>query len=130
MVFLRTKGLRGQRHGAASQAWLQSNVSAWWAGNQVTDTLSLKWPKGSFRWVYQGIEFAYLAKPSIRPNKLITHLILAPDLDLRDPGFLRSWQGTTWYFIRRPSDYRLRKLQAYWPKQVYYLSEQAAVRFP
>ena len=130
MVFLRTKGLRGQSYGAASQAWLQSNVSAWWAGNQVTDTLSLKWPKGSFRWVYQGIEFAYLAKPSIRPNKLKTHLILAPDLDLRDPRFLRSWQGTTWYFIRRPSDYRLRKLQAYWPKQVYYLSEQAAVRFP
>jgi competence protein ComEC len=130
MVFIRTKGLRGQSYGAASQAWLQSNVGPWWASNQVSDTLTRKWPNGSFHWVYQGIEFVYLTKPSVRAWAQETHLILAPDLDLRDPRFLKTWRGSTWYFIRRPSAYRLNKLKPFWPNKVYYLAEQSAVRFP
>ncbi len=130
MVFIRTQGLRGQSYGAASQAWLQSNVGAWWAAKQVSDTLTRRWPKGSLRWDYHGIEFVYLAKPSAQTKEHETHLILAPDLDLRDPRFLKTWKGSTWYFIRRPSAYRISKLRAYWPKKVYYLAEQSAVHFP
>jgi competence protein ComEC len=130
LVFLRTKGIFGQSYGAASEAWLQANVSPWWAKNQVVDTLSRKWPQGSFQWKYQGNEFVYLAKPSVQRMPQNSHLILAADLDLRDPRFLTSWRGSTWYFIRKPSAYRLSKLKPFWPKKVYYLAEQAAVHFP
>lgn len=130
LVFIRTQGLRGQSDGAANQAWLQSNVGAWWATKQVADTITRKWPQGSFRWDYHGIEFVYLTKPSVQVKEHETHLILAPDLDLRDPRFLKTWKGSTWYFIRRPSAYRIGKLRAYWPKKVYYLAEQSAVHFP
>lgn len=130
LVFLRTKGIYGQSYGAASEAWLQANGSPWWARNQVVDTLSREWPLGSFRWFYHGNEFVYLAKPSIMHKPHTTHLILAADLDLRDPRFLKSWRRATWYFIRKPSEYRLAKLKPFWPKKVYYLAEQSAVRFP
>jgi competence protein ComEC len=130
LVFLRTQGIFGQSYGAASEAWLQANVSPWWARNQVVDTLARKWPNGSFQWRYQGNEFVYLAKPCVQRNILKSNLILAADLDLRDPRFLKSWQGATWYFIRKPSEYRLAKLKPFWPKKVYYLAEQAAIRFP
>lgn len=130
VVFLSTQGLRGQSYGGATQAWLQSNAGAWWANNQVVDTLTRRWPKGSFLWEYQGLEFVYLTKPSVHRMPHNSHLILAADLDLRDPRFLKLWQGSTWYFIRKPSVYRLSKLKPYWPKKVYYLAEQAAVHFP
>lgn len=130
LVFLRTKGVFGQSYGAASEAWLQANVSPWWARNQVVDTLSRKWPQGSFQWNYRGNEFVYLANPSIQRNPHQIHLILAADLDLRDPRFLKSWRRATWYFIRKPSEYRITKLKPFWPKKVYYLAEQAAIRFP
>jgi competence protein ComEC len=130
VVFLRTQGLHGQSYGAASQAWLQSNAGAWWAGNQVVDTLTRNWPKGSFQWEFRGEEFVYLTKPSVQRNANSGHLILDPALDLRDPRFLKAWRGSTWYFMRRPSAYRLNKLKPYWPNQVYYLAEQSAVHFP
>jgi hypothetical protein len=130
LVFLRTKGIYGQSYGAVSEAWLQANASPWWARNQVVDTLSRKWPQGSFQWKYRGNEFVYLAKPSVQRNIHKSNLILAADLDLRDPRFLKSWQGATWYFIRKPSKYRMAKLKPFWPKKVYYLAEQAAIRFP
>ena len=130
LVFLRTKGVYGQSYGGASEAWLQANVSPWWAKNQVVDTMSRKWPVGSFWWLYHGNEFVYLAKPSHQPKSRITHLILAEDLDLRDPRFLKSWKGATWYFIRKPSKYRLGKLRPFLPNQVYYLAERTAIRFP
>ena len=130
LVFLRTQGIFGQSYGAASEAWLQANVSPWWAKNQVVDTLARNFPKGSFQWNYRGNEFVYLANPSIQRKAHQSHLILAADLDLRDPRFLKSWQGATWYFIRKPSEYRMAKLKPFWPKKVYYLAEQAAIRFP
>ncbi len=130
LVFIRIQGLRGQLYGEASSAWLQSNVSGWWAANQVVDTLSRKWPKGSFTWYDQEEEFVYLQRPSIQPVEHPVHLIFAADLDFRDPRFLSTWQSSTWYFIRKPSDYLLRKLKRYWPKKVIYLSEQEAVYFP
>ncbi|MHA8080487.1 ComEC/Rec2 family competence protein [Aquirufa regiilacus] len=130
VVFLSMQGLRGQSYGGATQAWLQSNAGAWWANNQVVDTLTRKWPNGSFQWEYQGMEFVYLTKPGVHRNANNSHLILSAELDLRDPRFLKSWQGSTWYFIRKPSVYRLSKLKPFWPKKVYYLAEQAAVHFP
>ena len=122
--------MRGQSYGAPSPIWLQSNVGAWWARNQVVDTLTLKWPNGSFQWQYKGNTFVYLKRPSVQRIDQPVHMLLAVDLDLHDPRFLKSWQGAIWYFVRKPSRYRLAQLKPYWPKQVYYLSEQAAVHFP
>ncbi|MFD3275071.1 ComEC/Rec2 family competence protein [Aquirufa echingensis] len=130
LVFLRTKGIYGQSYGAVSEAWLQANASPWWARNQGVDTSTHKWPQGSFQWIYQGNEFVYLTKPSVQRNPHNSHLILAADLDLRDPRFLTTWRRSTWYFIRKPSAYRLSKLKTFWPKKVYYLAEQAAVHLP
>lgn len=130
LVFLRAQDLYGQLYGEASAAWLQSNVSGWWAANQVVDTLSRKWPKGSFTWHDQGEEFVYLKRPSNQSVQHPVHLILAADLDFRDPRFLSTWQSSTWYFMRKPSEYLSRKLKPYWPKKVIYLSEQEAVYFP
>ncbi|MFM1836855.1 MAG: hypothetical protein RJA04_1543 [Bacteroidota bacterium] len=130
-IFLSVDGFKGSYYGRATPAWLQANVSGWWAKQQVVDTLGFAWPKGSFSWHYHGNEFVYLTKPSI--NKTHTpksHLILSATIDLRDPRFLQSWQRSTWYFIRKPSNYRLNKLKEYWPQKVVYLSQQSAVYFP
>ncbi len=130
-IFLSVDGFIGRYEGQANPAWLQANVSGWWAKQQVVDTVGFAWPKGSFTWHYHGNEFVYLTKPSI--NKTHTpksHLILSATIDLRDPRFLQSWQRSTWYFIRKPSNYRLNKLQEYWPQKVVYLSQQPAVHFP
>ncbi len=130
VVFLRTNAMRGQSYGAPSPVWLQSNVGAWWARNQVVDTLTHNWPVGSIRWQFNGETFVYLKRPGVQQEGHPVHLLLSAELDLQDPRFLKSWQGSIWYFVRRPSRYRLAQLKPYWPKQVYYLSEQAALHFP
>jgi competence protein ComEC len=130
IVFIRANEMRGQLYGTASQAWIQSNASAWWAAKQVQDTLRNAWPSGSFQWTYKGDLFVYLVKPSVQNHVFVKHLILAADLDLRDPRFLQAWQSSTWYFVRKPSAYRLGKIKPYLPEKVYYLSEQPAVYFP
>lgn len=130
VVFIRGNEMRGQIYGRASPTWIQSNVSAWWAGQQVQDTVSKAWPVGSFQWTYKGNVFVYLAKPSVPKYVTADYLILSADLDLKDPRFLLAWKGSIWYFIRKPSTYRLQKLKPYLPKQVYMLSEQAAIHFP
>lgn len=130
-IFLTVNNLKGQYFGHASPAWLQANVSGWWAAQQVVDSSGRAWPKGSFSWYYQDNEFVYLTKPSInKTHSLKSHLILSAKIDLRDPSFLQSWQRSTWYFIRKPSAYRLNKLKAYWPRHVVYLSQRPAVYFP
>ena len=130
-IFLSVDGLTGRYHGRANPAWLQANVSGWWAKQQVVDTVGFAWPKGSFSWHYHNNEFVYLTKPSI--NKTHTpksHLILSAKIDLTNPRFLQSWQGSTWYFIRKPSAFRLNKLKEFWPRKVVYLPQQPAVHFP
>ena len=122
--------MRGQVFGDVSAAWLQSNASGWWASNQIVDTLAIPWPSGSFTWQDQGNEFVYLKRPSNQMARHPVHLILSADLDLRDPRFLETWQSSTWYFVRKPSAYRLGKIKPYLPEKVYYLSEQPAVYFP
>lgn len=130
LVFIRSRGIHGEILGDPSPVWVQSNVASWWATNQIVDTLTHPWPSGSFTWNDHGREFVYLQHPSIQTVQHPVHLILASDLDLRDARFLQTWQASTWYFIRKPSAYRLDKLKAFLPKKVYYLSEQSAVHFP
>jgi len=130
-IFLTVDGFKGRYYGYANPAWLQANVSGWWAAKQVVDTVGFAWPKGSFSWRYHGNEFVYLTNPSInKTHAPKSHLILSAKIDLRDPRFLKSWQRSTWYFIRKPSAYRLNKLQEFWPRKVVYLSQQPAVHFP
>jgi len=130
-VFLTINRMKGQYFGSVKPSWLQANVSAWWAARQVVDTMGIAWPKGSFSWQYHGNDFVYLAKPSINKTKAPkSHLILSAKIDLKDARFLKSWQGSTWYFIRKPSAYRLSMLQKFWPRQVVYLSQEPAVYFP
>ncbi len=129
-VFAWIDGMHGRYLGMPSPAWLQSNVSAWWAIRQVVDTVGNSWPEGSFRWHYQGNDFVYLTKPSLCTDMRVRHLILSPQLDLRDSRFLKSWQQATWYFLRKPSDYRFVKMRPYWPRRVVYLYQQPAVHFP
>jgi hypothetical protein len=122
--------MHGQVYGVPTPIWLQSNVAGWFSRNQVVDTLTQVWPEGSFTWLDKGNEFVYLKRPSIQINKHPAHLILAADLDLRDPRFLQTWQSSTWYFVRKPSTYLLNKIKPYLPEKVYYLSERSAVYFP
>jgi ComEC/Rec2-related protein len=130
LVYIRGQGMHGQVLGDPTSIWLQSNVSGWLSRSQVVDTLTQAWPNGSFTWLDQGKEFVYLMRPGIQIIRHPAHLILAADLDLRDPRFLQAWQNSTWYFVRKPSAYRLGKIKPYLPEKVYYLSEQPAVYFP
>ena len=130
-IFLTVDGFKGRYYGHTTPAWLQANVSGWWAAQQVVDSSRHAWPEGSFSWHYHGNEFVYLTNPSInKTHAPKSHLILSAKIALKDPRFLKSWQRSTWYFIRKPSAYRLNKLQEFWPRKVVYLSQQPAVHFP
>jgi competence protein ComEC len=108
-------------------AWIQTHVSPMWANVGVKDTLTRRWPlKGNLQWNYLGQAYAYVREPTEARGQ--QHLILGKELKFREPVWLKSWRGATWYFLKKPSPYWLSELKPYLPQKYYFLDEQPAIQ--
>ena len=108
-------------------AWIQSHLSPLWANIGVKDTLTRRWPsRGNVQWRHQGMKFAYVREPTEARGQ--EHLILGKEIKFRDSDWLKSWNGATWYFLKKPSPYWMGVLKPYLPKNYYFLEEKSAVR--
>jgi competence protein ComEC len=108
-------------------AWIQSHLSPLWANTGVKDTLTLRWPeKGNVQWRHEGMKFAYVREPAEARGQ--QHLILGKEVKFRDFGWLKSWSGATWYFLKKPSPYWMGVLKPYLPEKYYFLEERPAIR--
>ena len=108
-------------------AWIQAHLSPMWANVGVKDTLMRRWPiKGNLQWKYRKETYTYVREPT--ESKGQQHLILGKEVKYRDKEWLKSWQGATWYFLKKPSAYWLGELKPYLPQQYYFLDEQPAIQ--
>ena len=108
-------------------AWIQAHLSPMWANVGVKDTLMRRWPiKGNLQWKYRKETYTYVREPT--ESKGQQHLILGKEVKYRDKEWLKSWQGATWYFLKKPSAYWLGELKLYLPQQYYFLDEQPAIQ--
>jgi competence protein ComEC len=105
-------------------AWIQAHLSPMWANVGVKDTLTVHWPlNGNLHWKYRKETYAYVREPTEANGQ--QHLILGKEVKYRDKEWLKSWQGATWYFLKKPSAYWLKP---YLPHQYYFLDEQPAIQ--
>jgi competence protein ComEC len=107
--------------------WIQSHLSPLWANTGVKDTLTQRWPSsGNVQWRHEGMKFAYVREPTEARGQ--EHLILGKEIKFRDSDWLKSWNGATWYFLKKPSSYWMGVLKPYLPKNYYFLEEGPALR--
>jgi hypothetical protein len=105
-------------------AWMQSNVSPMLAAAHVQDTISRQMPDA---WLYGNCSF-FMARKACRPRKNQTiHLIIDRSLSFQDLRWLAYWSNAHWYFVRRPSAYRLRQIRHFRSKGMTFLGETPAV---
>jgi competence protein ComEC len=107
-------------------AWQQTHLSPLWANSGVRDTLTRYWPSaGNLQWNYRSQGFAYVRIPTESRGQ--QHVILGKELNYRNPVWLKSWSGATWYFLKKPSAYWMRILKPYLPRRYYFLDERPAI---
>ena len=113
--------------GAINPSWIQAHLSPLWSNVGVKDTLTRRWPsRGNVQWRHQGMKFAYVREPTEARGQ--QYLILGKEVKFRDLGWLKSWSGTTWYFLKKPSPYWMGVLKPYLPAKYYFLEERPAIR--
>ena len=121
------------RHSIASlpvsvePAWIQSHLSPMWANSGVKDTLTRRWLlEGNIQWNYHGKHFAYVRLPTECKGQ--SYLILGKEIKYKNPIWLKSWRGATWYFLKKPSAYWMGVLTPYLPRRYYFLDERSAIQ--
>lgn len=113
-------------YGNMNPAWIQSNVIPLLTHEHVRDTVSRRLPEA---WRYAN-HFVFVArKPCAPTTHVITDLIIEPNQTTRDLRWLKSWPHAHWYFVRRPSAYRLGQLRGLPSKGMTFLGEVPAVHF-
>ena len=120
------------RHSIASlptsvePAWIQSHLSPLWSNEGVKDTLTRRWPlEGNVQWIYHGKHFAYIRQPTECRGQQT--LVIGKEIKYKNPVWLKSWRGATWYFLKKPSDYWMGVLKPYLPMHYYFLDERQAI---
>ncbi len=113
-------------YGNMNPAWIQSNVIPLLTHEHIRDTVSRRLPVA---WRYAN-HFVYVARrPCVPSTHMITDLIIEPNQTTRDLRWLKSWPHAHWYFVRRPSAYRLGQLRGFPAKGITFLDEVPAVYF-
>jgi competence protein ComEC len=112
---------------AVEPAWIQAHLSPMWANEGVKDTLTRRWPlEGNIQWNYHGKHFAYVRQPTEYRGQ--SYLVLGKEIKYKNPIWLKSWRGATWYFLKKPSAYWMGVLKPYLPGQYYFLDERSAIK--
>lgn len=112
---------------AVEPAWIQGHLSPMWANEGVKDTLTRRWPlEGNIQWIYHGKHFAYVRQPTEGRGQ--SYLILGKEIKYKNPIWLKSWRGATWYFLKKPSAYWMGVLKPYLPRRYYFLDERPAIQ--
>jgi len=123
-VAIQVSGTHAALYGAMSPAWVQSNVIPMLTQRHVQDTISRKLPQV---WSF-GAHTFYVVREACKPGMTgITDLIIEPIKSTRDLRWLQFWPQTHWYFVRRPSAYRLGQLRGFRNKGITFLGEVPAV---
>lgn len=112
---------------AVEPAWIQAHLSPMWANEGVKDTLTRRWPlEGNIQWNYHGKHFAYVRQPTEYRGQ--SYLVLGKEIKYKNPIWLKSWRGATWYFLKKPSAYWMGVLKPYLPVYYYFLDERPAIK--
>lgn len=126
LVGIQQAGAHTVLYGQMNPAWVQSNVIPMLAAAHVQDTISRQLPDA---WKYGKCSF-FIARKACRPrNNQTTHLIIDRSLSFQDLRWLAHWSDAHWYFVRRPSAYRLRQIRHFRSNGVTFLSEVPALYF-
>lgn len=126
LVGIQNAGAHAILYGQMNPAWVQSNVIPLLAAAHVQDTISRQLPDA---WQY-GSRLFIVARKACRPkiNK-VTNLIIDQSLSFQDLRWLQYWPQAHWYFVRRPSAYRMRQIRHLPSKGMTFLGEVPAVYF-
>ena len=121
---MQVSGAHAVLYGDMSPAWMQSNAIPLLTHLHVQDTLLRNLPKS---WRYANQLFYVTDKPCRPINPSINHLIIEPSQTYRDLRWLAHWPHAHWYFVRRPSAYRLGQLHGMHNLGITYLAEVPAI---
>ncbi len=125
-IAVQVSGAHAILYGNMKPAWVQANVIPMLTRVHVQDTVSHDLPVA---WSYDGQIF-YVAQKPCRPiSPIYTHLIIEPSKTFPDLRWLAHWPHAHWYFVRRPSAYRLGQLRGLPSRGITFLSEGSAVYF-
>jgi hypothetical protein len=92
-------------------AWIQSHISPLCAYHHIRDTICVELPaKANLSWKMQQKEFFYMQNTSEKVGKqLVDVLFLGSQIKWKNPYWMKSWKGATWYFVQNPSPYYRKK---------------------
>lgn len=125
-IAVQVAGAHAVLYGQIAPSWMQSNIIPLLASSHVQDTISRNLPRA---WKYAERSFFVARKPCVPSSQTVTDLIIEPDQVNRDLRWLRFWPMSHWYFVRRPSIYRLSQIRGLPSHGVTFLSEVPAVNF-
>lgn len=125
-IAVQISGAHAILYGRMPPAWVQANVIPMLTQAHIQDTVTRDL---SVAWRYDG-ELFYVATRPCRPLTLSpTHLIIEPSRTFRDLRWLAHWPQAHWYFVRRPSAYRLGQLRGLPSRGITFLNEVPAIYF-
>jgi hypothetical protein len=125
-IAVQVSGAHAILYGDMKPAWVQANVIPMLTKVHVQDTVSHDLPVA---WSYNGQIFYVAQKPCWPISPSFTHLIIEPSKTFPDLRWLAHWPHAHWYFVRRPSAYRLGQLRGLPSRGITFLSEGSAVYF-
>jgi hypothetical protein len=125
-IAVQVAGTHAVLYGHIAPSWVQSNIIPLLASSHVQDTTSRDLPRA---WKYAERIFYVTSKPCAPSSQYVTDLIIEPDQVSRDLRWLKFWPMSHWYFVRRPSIYRLSQIRGLPSHGVTFLSEVPAVNF-
>lgn len=125
-VAVQLSGAHAILYGDMKPAWVQANVIPMLTKVHIQDTVSHDLPVA---WRYDGQIFYVAQKPCWPISPIFTHLIIEPSKTFPDLRWLAHWPHAHWYFVRRPSAYRLGQLRGLPSRGITFLNEGSAEYF-
>ena len=92
-------------------AWIQSHISPLCAYHHIRDTICVVLPaKVNLSWKMQQKVFFYMQNTSEKVDKqLVDVLFFGSEIKWKNPYWMKSWKGDTWYFVQGPSPFYRKK---------------------
>ncbi len=125
-VVVHEAGAHGLVYGRQlNPGWVQSNIIPLFAASRVQDTITRALPRA---WSFEGHSFYRVDKPCKPLTLGVSDLIIESSLSFQDLRWLVHWPNAHWYFVRRPSAYRLRQIRGFSSGGITFLNEVPAIQ--
>jgi competence protein ComEC len=92
-------------------SWLQAHISPLCAYHHILDTSNVELPaKLNVSWEMQGKKIFFMQSASEKLNNQVADMLfLGSEIKWKNPYWMKSWKGTTWYFVQTPSPFYRKK---------------------